>query len=106
MLWFEGSSKTLSGIVPATSVSTYGISFHDDHFVVGITDRVYQKNLIGNAGFLMNTDKYRLTNMYAEDFSDDPDIALDYGDTEYAQVRFDFNVGFFTVYDGFDYIVE
>ena len=45
----------------AASTTTYGILFHEDAFIFGITDSIYAKQLTGKAGFLMNTDKYRLT---------------------------------------------
>ena len=67
-------SKTTSKEIPhlnsfdETSRSAYGILFKDDAFVFGITDFLYQKKLTTKAGFLMNTEKYRLTELFDEDY--------------------------------------
>ena len=37
----------------------------------GVTDYIYETKLVGNAGFLMSLEKYRLTDFFDGDYIED-----------------------------------
>ena len=77
-----GYSKTSYFGVPhllafdETSKNAYGILFHDDAFVFGVTDFVYEEKLSTQAGFLMNTEKYRLRKFIGDIYNPDDTFDL------------------------------
>ena len=74
-------SKTSSAAVPHlinhdNSANAFGILFHNEQFVFGITDYIYDYELEGNAGFLMSLEHNRLSNFYAEEYSVDSQVVF------------------------------
>ena len=70
------SNKLDSNLVTfdAASRSAYGIVHHNDQFIFGVTQYIYHGELDSTAGYLMNTERQRLTKTYENAYQIDSDF--------------------------------
>ena len=66
------SSQPVPNLLPnnefTKSSDAYGILFHEEQFIFGRTNTIYDKQISGEAGFLISLENYRLSDFYESDY--------------------------------------
>ena len=58
------------------SFNAYAKLFHNEEFVFGITNHIYDQEVSGGAAFIMSLSNYRLSTFYNSDYKTDSSIEL------------------------------